>query len=213
MSNENEFIVDNNYVRIGITGGTFDPIHHGHLIIAEDIREKFNLNKVVFIPSGSPPHKDNNRVTSSEHRLNMVKRAISDNPFFEASTIEIDRGGYTYTVDTLQQLRSLYDENTKLYFIVGADVIMDLLTWRDYVRVFTLCEFIAAFRPGYNREGFENQIEMLREKFGAVIHPVETPLVDVSSTQIRQRISSNKSIKYLVPETVERYIIDNGLYV
>lgn len=198
--------------RIGISGGTFDPIHHGHLIIAEEIRAKFSLQKVVFIPSGNPPHKTGTLVSSSVHRYNMVCEAIKTNPFFEASPIEVQRKGYSYTVDTLKELKETYGSGSSLFFITGADVILELMTWKDYESIFSMCELVAVLRPGFNREDIAGRIEYLGEKFNAVIHLAEAPLIGISSTFIRECVRSGKSIKYLVPEGVEEYILKHGLY-
>lgn len=201
-----------NSERIGISGGTFDPIHYGHLIVAEEIRESMKLDRVVFIPTGNPPHKVSSRVTGAEHRFGMVQCAIRSNPFFEASRIEIERAGLTYTIDTLEQLMSVYKENTRLFFITGADVIPELLTWKDYRRLFSLCEFIAVLRPGYKKDEFMRKIEVLKSEYEAKIYTVNAPLIGISSTTIRERVKDGKSIKYLVPEGVEEYIRSNGLY-
>jgi len=202
----------NKYTAIGVCGGTFDPIHFGHLIIAEEIREKFNLDKVIFIPTGLPPHKDISMVIDAEHRYNMVCRAVRTNPYFEASRIEVDRKGYTYTIDTLRELKEYYGLETKIYFIIGADIIPELVTWRDFETVFKMCEFAAALRPGYEKEGFIKGIEELKMKYGARIHAVEIPHIDISSTAIRQRVSLGKTIRYFVPEDVYKYIEENNLY-
>lgn len=199
-------------IKIGISGGTFDPIHNGHLIIAETIREEFELDEVVFVPVGLTPHKNVSRVTDAEHRYNMTRIAIDTNPHFKVSRIEIDRKGFTYTVDTLSRLKQIYGENVRIFFIIGADVVHDLLTWRQYEKVFTMCEFIAALRPGFDRSDFSSAVENLRNNYGAVIHTAEVPLVDISSTVIRNKVRNNKSIKYLVPEKVEQYILKHGLY-
>jgi len=199
--------------KIGIAGGTFDPIHYGHLIIAEEIRESCGLDKVLFIPSGNPPHKDTRCVTSAEHRFNMVAAAISTNGFFEASRLEMERTGYAYTVDTLQELRNLYGENVGLYFIIGADVVWDLLKWKQPERLFAMCEFIVAFRPACRMDSFVKEVEMLRTKHSARINIADTPVIDISSTAIRERAKTGRSLKYLVPEAVEDYILQNGLYL
>jgi len=198
--------------RIGIMGGTFNPVHNGHLIIAEDIREKAKLDKVLFIPSGQPPHKPDSEVAAAEHRYEMVRLAVASNRNFEASRIELDREGYTYTVNTLLELREKYGQNTGIYFIIGADVVHELKTWREYEKVFTLCEFIAVLRPGYDEKALEDTIYQLERENGAVIHTVTSRLVDISSTDIRERCRGGKSIRYLVPEAVEEYISRNGLY-
>lgn len=198
--------------KIGISGGTFDPLHFGHLIIAEEIRESFGLDKVIFIPTGLPPHKDISKVTSAMHRFNMVDIGVKSNPFFEVSSIEIDRPGYTYAIDTLKQLKTRYGDKTNLYFITGADVISGLLTWKDYEEIFKLCEFIAVMRPGFKRTRIFEDVEKMRIKYGAAIQLSEAPLIGISSTIIRNKVKEKKSIKYLVPEPIEDYIYKNGLY-
>lgn len=198
--------------KIGISGGTFNPIHIGHLIIAETVRDKFGLDKVLFIPSGMPPHKNLESVVCAEKRFDMVQRAVAGNPHFEASRVEVDREGYTFTVDTLKKLREIYGKDTGLYYIIGADVLNDLLTWRSYEEVFKICEFIAVLRPGNDEKAFYKQMEYLRDAYGVKIHFIDAPLIDVSSTEIRERIKEGRSIKYLVPESVEEYIESNGLY-
>ncbi|MCX7922210.1 MAG: nicotinate-nucleotide adenylyltransferase [Clostridia bacterium] len=198
--------------RIGICGGTFDPIHNGHLIIAEEVREKFHLDKVLFIPSGMPPHKNLSGVTLPEYRYEMVCRAVSTNSHFEALDIEIKREGYTYTVDTLTALRQLLGEDTKLYYITGADVVLDLMTWKRFEEVFKLCEFIAVLRPGYKSEDFLERIEYLKLNYMAKINIAEASLIEISSTAIRDKVRRGCSVKYLVPENVEQYIAENDLY-
>lgn len=200
-------------LKIGICGGTFDPIHMGHLVIAEMVRCEMNLDKVLFIPSGMPPHKDLNVVTNPMHRLNMVKCAVQGNPYFEAVDIEVKRKGYTYTVDTLNELHKIYPSNTAFYYIIGADVVMDLLTWKRHDEVFALTKFVAVMRTGYLDNDFNEKINALRQKYDLDIKSIEAPLIEISSTMIRERISKNQSIKYLVSECVEEYIKKNELYV
>ena len=200
-------------VKIGISGGTFDPIHYAHLIVAEQIRESMGLDRIIFIPSGSPPHKDNKKVTPAEYRYRMAELAISTNPHFEVSRIEVDRAGRTYTVDTLTQLKALYGQEARLFFITGADIIPELQTWRNFEKLFTLCDFIAVLRPGYKKEGFLKDIENLKDTYKAVIHVVDAPLIGISSTIIRERVMAGKSVRYLLPENVEKYIYDKGLYI
>ena len=198
--------------RIGIMGGTFNPIHTGHLIIADDAREKYKLDKVLFIPSGVPPHKPDSEVLDPEHRFEMVRLAVASNDGFEASRMEIDREGYTYTVYTLNELKERYGEGTTFYFIIGADVVPELKTWREYKKVFQLCEFIAVLRPGHSETDFIGEIQQLEAEYGAKIHPMQSRLIDISSTDIRENCMRRTSIKYLVPEAVEKYILDKGLY-
>ena len=202
-----------NSEKIGIMGGTFDPVHFGHLIVAEAVREEFQLNRVLFIPVGQPPHKDNSRVSSPEDRYTMLTEAVKSNSSFQVSRIEIDREGYTYTVDTLSQLKAALGPDAKLFFIIGADVIHDLMAWKNFQEVFLLCEFIAVFRPGFDKKGFDGEIERLRKRYMAKIHTVEVPLIDISSTGIRKRVQEGKSVKYLVPENVELIISKKGLYL
>ncbi|NLD46096.1 MAG: nicotinate-nucleotide adenylyltransferase [Clostridiaceae bacterium] len=199
--------------RIAVLGGTFNPIHNGHLIIAEMIREEFDLNKIIFIPSGKPPHKKADEVSDVEHRYNMVLGAVRGNTRFEVSRVEIERQGYTYTVDTLKELKQLYGANTQLYYLIGADVLFDLLTWRNFEEVFRICEFIVALRPGYEEDDFNRQIQFLSTKYCAKFHTKSLPLIEISSTLIRNKVREGKSIRYLVPEAVERYIIEKGLYL
>lgn len=198
--------------RIGIMGGTFNPIHTGHLIIADDAREKYKLDKVLFIPSGLPPHKPDSEVLDPEHRFEMVRLAVASNAGFEASRMEIDRDGYTYTVYTLNELKERYGKGTTFYFIIGADVVPELKTWREYKKVFQLCEFIAVLRPGFSDNSFLGEIQQLEAEYGAKIHPMQSRLIDISSTDIREHCMRGTSIKYLVPEAVESYILDKGLY-
>lgn len=200
------------FSKIGILGGTFNPVHCGHLIIAEAVRESFCLDKVLFIPSGQPPHKPDNEVINPEHRYEMVRRAVASNRFFEAARVEIDRVGYTYTINTLQTLREQYGNHTGLFFIIGADVIPELTTWKEFRSVFELCEFIAVLRPGHERSTFEATIERLKRDYDVKISMTETPLIDISSSDIRERCSKGKSIKYLVVDGTEEYIRKKGLY-
>lgn len=199
--------------RIAVLGGTFNPIHNGHLIIAEMIREEFNLNKIIFIPSGRPPHKKADEISDVEHRYNMVLSAVHSNPTFEVSRIEIERTGYTYTVDTVKELKEIYGEGTLLYYLIGADVLYDLLTWKNCEEVFKLCQFIVALRPGYKEKDFMEQIKYLSINYLAKIHTRNVPLIEISSTLLRQKIKEGKSIRYLVPQAVEDYIIKNRLYL
>lgn len=198
--------------RIGIMGGTFNPIHYGHLVIAEHSREQYNLDSVIFIPSGKPPHKDRIEVTGSDYRADMVDLAISSNPFFKLSDVEIQRKGITYTVDTLEEFIEIYGYGMKLFFIIGADNLSELVTWKRFRYLFEICEIITAFRPGVDNSSIFNEAEYLKSKYNASINIVNTPLISISSTSIRDRIKRGESIKYLVPPEVEDYILKNLLY-
>jgi len=205
-------INDMNAEKIGLLGGTFNPIHCGHLIIAESIRESFGLDKIIFIPSGLPPHKDVSEVSGAEHRINMVKLAIESNTKFEVSSMEADRKGYTYTIDTLTELKAGSDSTKRFIFIIGADNVPELVTWKNYRQVLEMCEFVAAYLPGINMDETKKSVEQLERDCNAKITVAPVPLIDISSTDIRRRVKEGRSIKYLVPEKVEEYIIRNNLY-
>lgn len=192
-------------------GGTFNPIHYGHLVAAEAARDAFNLDQVIFIPAGQPPHKSALVVANPEHRYLMTFLAIVSNQHFEISRVEIDRQGLSYTSDTLAYFRGL-DADVLWYFITGADAILDIVSWRDPSVILQRAELIAASRPGYSLQ----KIEALKEQLGAEgvsrIHPLEVPALAISSSQIRERLHEGLSIKYLVPEAVEHYIAKNQVY-
>lgn len=197
--------------RIGILGGTFDPIHVGHLMTAEAVRDEFGLDKVIFVPAAVPPHKMDQQVTEARHRYLMTVLATNSNPHFDVSSIEMDRPGPSYTIDTIYELKRQYGENTDLFFITGADAIAEIPTWDRIEELLGLCQFIAAARPG-----FLPNVDNIREYFGelgsARIHRLETPELEISSTNIRDRVERGFSIKYIVPSAVENYIYKEGLY-
>ncbi|MHB9094153.1 MAG: nicotinate-nucleotide adenylyltransferase [Eubacteriales bacterium] len=197
---------------IGVMGGTFDPIHYGHLYIAESSRCRFNLGKILFMPSGNPVHKKRNDITDHVHRLEMTRLAIAKNPYFALSTLEVDRPGPTYTVDTLEYLKNDCSGTAGLFFITGADAILDILTWKDVPRIFELCRFIAVTRPGFSFRALNEMLADLTEEQRKKIHLHETGGIQVSSTEIRRRISRGEPVKYLLPDSVEKYIEKQGLY-
>jgi len=198
--------------KIGIMGGTFDPIHYGHLYIAECSRYKFGLDKVLFIPSGQPVHKNRDNFLAPVHRVGMTRLAIETNPYFELSTAEVDRPGPTYTVDTLEQLRKAGTGDEEYFFITGADAILEILTWKNLDRVFKLCRFIAVTRPGYSFKIMNRILKKLADQQRRQILFYETGGILISSTEIRQRIMQGEPVKYLVPESVEKYIELHNLY-
>lgn len=198
--------------RLGIMGGTFDPVHYGHLVTAEAVRDKFKLDRVIFVPTGKPPHKKGYKVTDAKHRYLMTVLATVTNPFFEVSRIEIDREGYTYTIDTILEFKKMLPEDTKIYFITGADAVLEILTWKKVDELLQLCNFVAATRPGYEPSQLNEMIKYVEKVYGSTIHMVEVPAMAISSTDIRRRVNTNRPIKYLVPESVEYYIMKNGLY-
>lgn len=193
-------------------GGTFDPIHYGHLAAAEAARVEFGLSKVIFIPAGSPPHKQSQKISDAEHRYSMTALATSSNSGFEVSRLEVDKAGITYTFDTMEELRSIYGEAPEIYFITGADAVLELLTWYKIGELLTLCKFIAVTRPGFDIWKLEQKIAEISSKYDGEIICLEVPLLEISSTDIRERIKNGKPVKYLLPEEVEAYIHKNGLY-
>jgi nicotinate-nucleotide adenylyltransferase len=198
-------------MKIGLIGGTFDPIHYGHLILAEYVRESCKLDKVIFIPTGLPPHKDLSKVKDSETRLKMTKLGTNSNPYFQVSDIETYRIGISYTIDTLLEFKELYPRD-QIYFIMGADSLFDLSTWKDYQKIIQAVNLIAVNRPGGKNHLIGEKIKEYNEAFGSNIIEVESPLIDISSLDIRTRVKNGKSIKYLLPSIVEDYISRNNLY-
>ncbi|MDU4961913.1 MAG: nicotinate-nucleotide adenylyltransferase [Sporomusaceae bacterium] len=197
--------------RLGIMGGTFDPIHHGHLITAEFVRTELDLDKVLFIPAGSPPHKQGKPITATAHRYAMTQLATQSNPFFEVLPVEIERSGLSYTIDTVRRLLQQYGFDTELFCIAGADAIRDLLTWKDAEALLDLCCFAAAGRPG-DSDAAAATLARLGEKGRRRIIRVDTPQLDISATAIRERLRRGLSVRYLVPDTVAAYIDKERLY-
>jgi nicotinate-nucleotide adenylyltransferase len=190
--------------KIGILGGTFDPIHLGHLILAEQLAEKYGLEEIIFIPSASPPHKNNKKVSSAQDRFKMTGLAIEDNPLFSISDIELKRKGKSYTVITVQKLKKLYPKS-KLFLLCGSDVLNELKTWRSPDEIYKLIKVIIGVRPGYNKIKKDNKYAKK-----SIIEQING--LEVSSTEIRERVKKGKSIRYLVPAKVEEYIKAKGLY-
>ena len=197
-------------MRIGIMGGTFDPIHFGHLAMAEEAREIFSLDKILFIPSARPPHKVEKFITPEVHRLMMTFLATQSNEKFQVSPMEILRDGLSYTLDTMNQLEKKFGAETELFFIIGADSMADLPKWHKSKELVEKVHFIATTRPGVKVD-----LEEVRNFFGEDaknIFQVAVPGMEISSTDIRERVKSGRSIKYLVPEVVEEYILKENLY-
>ncbi|MHB1340457.1 MAG: nicotinate-nucleotide adenylyltransferase [Coriobacteriia bacterium] len=194
-------------LRIGIMGGTFDPIHYGHLVTAEEALVQFNLDRVVFMPTGQPVRKTHRTVTPAEHRYLMTVIATASNPDFEVSRVEVDRPGATYTVDTMLELRDIHGPQAELFFITGADAVWEILTWKDSDRLAGVCTFIAATRPGYDLSRFSAE-----DASRMHIEFMEVPALAISSTDIRERIAERRPVRYLLPEAVANYIAKNDLY-
>ncbi len=216
-------------IKLGILGGTFNPIHYGHLAAAEEVRERLKLDKILFMPSYLPPHKQEEDIPLADQRYEMVRLATSGNPNFDTSNIELKRRGKSYTIDTIETLQSVYP-NADLNFITGIDTFLEIQTWKEWERLFTLCSFVVLSRPGYRftdlkKIAFMKQSEQELDKLdrGALKHAMVRvgaltlflemiELYDISSTDIRRRVREGRSIKYHLPEAVEIYIIKNRLY-
>lgn len=201
-------------MRLGILGGSFNPIHIGHLIIAEEVYRYHHLSKVLFIPLGYPPHKTPSDLADASHRYEMAREAIEGNEHFEISDIEIKRAGKSYTIDTVESVIKLYEGGCEVYLIVGDDTLQELPTWKDVKRLSTRCHFVTVNRPGSMPDirtqlakilGEEKVAEMARLR-------VEIPPLGISSTDIRARLKKGQGIKYLVPSCVEEYITRHRLY-
>lgn len=201
--------------KVGILGGTFDPIHLGHLIVAQEALDAYGLDRIVLMPSGHSYFKDHREgpgVLPSSDRLRMTELAAAENPNFTCSSMEVEREGNTYTYETLEQLRRT-DPCCEFYFIVGGDTIMSIRTWRQPQRLFDSCIILAAFREDeVSSEDFEREREALVRDFGARILTLRIPNIGISSTAIRRRVKDKRSIHYLVPNSVEQYIMKQGLY-
>jgi len=193
--------------RLGVMGGTFDPIHHGHLLTAEEAAVQFGLEQVIFVPTGQPWMKAEREVSPAEDRYLMTVIATASNPRFTVSRIEIDRAGPTYTVDTLRALRELHPE-AELFFVTGADAMLEIFQWKDPSELLSLAHFIAATRPGYDLARFESSAPTAHPN----VSVMNIPALAISSTDIRQRVREGRPIRYLVPEGVKSYIEKVGLY-
>jgi nicotinate-nucleotide adenylyltransferase len=213
-------------MRWGLFGGTFDPVHLGHLRCAEEILEIFNLNRIFFTPAAKPPHKLEAEITPFYHREQMVRLAIEGNPAFSFSDVENQRGGASYSVETVENLLSKYPENLELYFILGQDAFHAVTTWKNWERLLLLCHFAVMTRPGYENKGLS---AILPESFAARFTPEPSQgayrgptgfsiffrtvtFLDIASNDIRHRVREGKSITYLVPDVVRHYIARNGLF-
>ncbi len=196
---------------LGILGGTFNPIHYGHIVAAECARDAFHLDRVLFVPAARPPHKDLDEVLDSQHRFEMVKIAVKDNPDFEVSALELERKGLSYTVDTIASYQQEYP-GAKIFFIIGVDALLLINTWKDVERLATLCNFIVVTRPGYQLSHEEEHFCEIPDVIWEKILLVPIPELFISSSDIRQRVAQGQTIKYLLPPAIEEYILKNDLY-
>lgn len=197
--------------KIGIMGGTFDPIHYGHLVSAEGVRDEIGLDQVIFVPTGRPPHKSGYNITNPWDRYLMTVLATTSNNYFQVSSIEVDRPGFSYTIDTVQSVIKMYP-SAQIYFITGADAVLDILTWKSVELLLDLCYIIAVTRPNY-------QLDILWDKLGDILDcpqkrilTMGVPALAISATDIRRRVREGRTIKYLLPEPVEDYIYKHKLY-
>ncbi len=196
---------------LGIIGGTFNPIHYGHLIAAEFTREAFALDRIVFVPSARPPHKDPEEILDSRNRLAMVEIAVRDNPFFTVSTLEIDRQGLSYSVETVDSIGSMHP-GANLYFILGIDAFMLMNTWKDTERLAELCSMIVVTRPGYELNPADDCFAGVPMLMWQKMEVIAIPGFEISSSAIRGRVAQGKTIRYLLPAGVEYYIDTHQLY-
>ncbi len=190
-------------------GGTFDPVHNGHLVAASEVAHRFDLDEVIFVPTGQPWLKDR-RVTAAEDRYLMTVIATASNPRFSVSRVDIDRGGTTFTKDTLHDLHSLHPD-AELYFITGADALATILSWQDWEQMFAMARFVAVSRPGYELNG-DHLTDVLHELPAGALTLIEVPALAISSTECRQRAAQSRPIWYLVPDGVVQYVAKRRLY-
>lgn len=199
-------------MKIGIMGGTFDPIHIGHLLLGEFAFEEFNLDEIWFLPNGNPPHKEAEEMdTSLQHRIEMVKLAISGSPHFKISLHEAKEGVHSYTYQTMLSFHKMYPRN-QFYFILGADSLFAIEEWKYFKGIFTTCTILAAMRDDKDVGDMEKQISYLKMKYNAEIELLRAPLLEISSTTIRKRASRGLTVHYMVPDAVADYIKEHHLY-
>ena len=198
-------------MNIGVLGGTFDPVHKGHLIVAEEAKTRLNLDEVIFVPAGQPWLKADIPISPAEHRLQMLRLAIADKPHFKLSTIEIERAGASYSVDTIAELQGQLGNGDELFFILGWDSLAELSQWREPKRLIKMCYLVAVPRPGYPRpklKALEASIPGISQR----VMLLDEPYIDISASAIRDRVARGLSVRHLVPEAVNRYIKEHGLY-
>ncbi|MFL0251209.1 nicotinate-nucleotide adenylyltransferase [Clostridium neuense] len=198
--------------RKGILGGTFDPFHNGHMNIAYESLYRLKLDEIIFMPAGSPPHKSDKVITSPEIRYDMIKQSITGEEKFKVSRYEIDKKGYSYTYKTLEYINGV-EKNTELFFITGVDCLMYIDEWKNPSKIFELSKVVVLNRPGYNKADIMKKKNEVESKYKHNIIFIDIPLLDISSTQIRKKVSKHEEIKYLVPKEVYAIIKNNKLYI
>jgi len=199
-------------VNIGVLGGTFDPIHSGHIVVAEETRARLNLAEVLFVPAAQPWLKEGSPILAAEHRVQMVRLAIADEPYFKLSTVEIDRDGPSYTVDTIAEMQAELGTGDELLLILGWDNLVQLPQWREPSRLINVCRLVAVPRPGYLLPDL-NSLEAIIPELSRKLIVLDKPEVDISATEIRNRVARGLSIRHLVPEPVDEYIKKHKLYL
>ena len=197
---------------LAVLGGTFDPIHMGHLAVADAVYRQLRPQRVLFIPCGQPAHKRERPITCAEHRYNMTALAVCEYPPFDISRLELDRPGATYTIDTARTLQAICPPGAVIYFIIGADALAEMLSWKDAEELLRLCQFVAVPRPGYDKACSAAHVEHLTHTHGARIHWLDGPMLDISSTDIRERFKTDQTLCGLVPKPVEDYARQYRLY-
>jgi len=211
-------------LKLGILGGTFNPIHFGHLRTAEEVCQTLGLEKIYLIPSASPPHKTIDPITSFEHRLNMTRMAVEDSPLLDTLDLEGKRPGLSYSIETLKELHSMFPA-PELFFILGSDAFLEIETWKEYRKLFGYAHFVVIQRAGHEEEEFFLFLKKIHDDIaktedphvyttvsGMTIRIITSTFLEISSTQIREMVAAGKSIRFLVPESIRKYIMDNGLY-
>ncbi len=199
-------------MNIGVLGGTFDPIHNGHLVVAEETRTRLNLAEILFVSAGQPWLKTNRTISAAEHRVQMVRLAIADKPYFKLSTLEIERAGPSYTVDTIAELQARLGSKAEIFFILGWDSLAELPQWHEPSRLIKLCRLVAAPRVGCPAPDL-NSLELAIPGLSQRVILMDKPQIDISASAIRDRVTQGLSIRHLVPEPVDEYIRQHKLYV
>ena len=199
-------------MNIGVLGGTFDPIHHGHIIVAEETRAGLNLAEVILVPAGQPWLKEASPILAAEHRVQMIRLAIAAKPYFRLSTMEIDRAGPSYTVDTITELQAQLGAGDELFFILGWDNLAQLPQWREPSRLIKMCRLVAVPRPGYPLPDLDS-LEAAIPGLSKSVIILDKPDIDIDATEIRNRVARGLSIRHLVPEPVDEYIKQHKLYL
>jgi nicotinate-nucleotide adenylyltransferase len=196
---------------LGILGGTFDPIHYGHIVAAECVRDACHLDQIVFVPAARPPHKDLEEVLESQHRYEMVQIALEDNPNFAVSAIELERQGMSYTIETIEAFLRMFPE-AEIFFILGVDALLLINTWKEVKHLINLCNFIVVTRPGYILNKKDECFRDIPDSLWDKTRIISIPGLFISSSDIRRRVAQGRTIKYLLPSAVEEYIAEHNLY-